>query len=254
MIRNFEIHNDRLNSVKYPKGVTGNVNTYVCQFDIACDIPDLIWFCIFKQGGTVYRQLIENSSCLIPSEVLVSAEPLYIGCYGTNADDNITRVSTNLIYFDVKEGAYSESTIPDTPTPDVWETLVSKTVPIIGENGNWFTYDLQTGTYVDTGKPSQGGGNGDGTNLTPEQMANINDVPNKADKSYVDEKVGDVTALASEAKSSANSARLIAEGANETARYAENIAEEVSSAIGDIETALDNIIDIQNNLIGGGSV
>lgn len=155
MIRNFEIHNDRLKSVKYPKGVTGNVNTYICHFDIACDIPDLIWFCVFKQGDIVYRQTIENNTCKIPQEVLVNTEPLYIGCYGTNAKDDIKRVSTNLIFFDVKEGAYSESTMPDTPTPDVWETLVSKTIPIIGENGNWFVYDMTEDKYVDTGKPSK---------------------------------------------------------------------------------------------------
>lgn len=161
MVRNFEIHNDRLKSVKYPKGVTGNVNTYSCQFDIACDIPDLVWFCIFKQGDVVYRQIIENGTCIIPSEVLVNTEPLYIGCYGTNAE-RITRVSTNLIYFDVKEGAYSESTMPETPTPDVWETLVNKTIPIIGENGNWFVYDITSEKYIDTGKPSQGSGGGTG--------------------------------------------------------------------------------------------
>ena len=156
MIRNFEIHNDRLKSVKYPKGVTGNVNTYICHFDIACDIPDLLWFCIFKQGETVYRQIIENDTCKIPQEVLVNTDPLYIGCYGTNANDEIKRVSTNLIFFDVKEGAYSESTLPDTPTPDVWETLVSKTIPIIGENGNWYIFSMNDGKYIDSGVRAYG--------------------------------------------------------------------------------------------------
>lgn len=197
MIRNFEIHNDRLKSVKYPKGVTGNVNTYVCHFDIACDIPNLLWFCIFKQGETVYRQIIENNTCKIPQEVLVNTEPLYIGCYGTNANDDIKRVSTNLIYFEVKEGAYSESTMPDTPAPDVWETLVSKTIPIIGENGNWFVYDIAAGEYVDTGKPSGG------SSLSESQLEHINKIP------------------------------------------------EIEENIGDIDKALDTIIDIQNELMGG---
>ena len=201
MIRNFEIHNDRLKSVKYPKGVTGNVNTYVCHFDIACDIPNLLWFCIFKQGETVYRQIIENNTCKIPQEVLVNTEPLYIGCYGTNANDDIKRVSTNLIYFEVKEGAYSESTMPDTPTPDVWETLVSKTIPIIGENGNWFVYDITTGKYVDTGKPSQGTssgeGGGSGGGVVDDKMSDTstNAVQNKVIKEYVDGNVGDIDKL-----------------------------------------------------------
>lgn len=193
MIRNFEIHNDRLRSVKYPKGVTGNVNTYVCHFDIACDIPDLIWFCVFKQGDIVYRQTIENNICKIPQEVLVNTEPLYIGCYGTNAKDDIKRVSTNLIFFDVKEGAYSESTMPDTPTPDEWETLVSKTIPIIGENGNWFVYDMAEGKYVDTGCPSRGKSSGGDVDLsnyyTKQETQRFIDNQGFATQLYVDNEI-----------------------------------------------------------------
>lgn len=33
-------------------------------------------------------------------------------------------------------------------------------VPCIGDNGNWFIWDAETGAYVDSGKPSQGSGSG----------------------------------------------------------------------------------------------
>lgn len=62
--------------------------------------------------------------------------------------------------------------------------------PIIGENGNWLVFDFESGAYVDSGVSASGGGN----SLTEEQLANINAVPNKADKSYVDGLVGDIDA------------------------------------------------------------
>ena len=167
MIREFKIQNDRLTSVKYPKGVTGNVNTYICQFDISCDVPDLLWFCVFIQGKEVYIRDIVDNTCLIPEEVLADAEPIYIGCYGTNCSDNIKRVSTNLVFFDVRQGAYTEGTQPKVPTPEVWETLMARMTPIIGENGNWFTYDITVGDYVDTGKSASVGGGGTGSSDLP---------------------------------------------------------------------------------------
>lgn len=153
---NFNIKNDRLTSCGHDFGFTGNVNTYFCRFEVECDIEGLIWFCVFKQGEKIYRQLIENGLCIIPQEVLKIQVPLYIGCYGTNADDEIRRISTNLIYFDIKQGAYSEATAPEAPSPDVWEILVSKTVPIIGENGNWYIYDVNAESYIDTGTSAKG--------------------------------------------------------------------------------------------------
>ena len=33
-------------------------------------------------------------------------------------------------------------------------------VPYIGDNGNWYIWDAEAGAYVDSGKPSQGGGSG----------------------------------------------------------------------------------------------
>ena len=172
---NFTIKNDKLKAVSSPKGKTGNVNTYTCNFDIACDIPNLIWFCVFKQGDNIYSQHITDGSCVIPYEVLSDVKPLYIGCYGTNADDGIKRVSTNFVYFDVKQGAYSEATAPETPTPDLWESLIGKTVPYIGDNGNWFIYDMKTKSYVDSSYPSCGSGGIDTPGLANKDLSNVED-------------------------------------------------------------------------------
>ena len=177
---NFTIKNDELKSVAYPKGVTGNVNTYKCIFDIECTIEGLTWFCVFKQSGKIYNKLIEDNMCVIPYEVLTVTEPLYIGCYGTNADDDIKRVSTNFVYFDVKQGAYSEANAPETPTPDVWEDLINKTIPYIGENGNWYVWDMNSNDYVDSGYKAQGDTPKKGVDYwTPDDKAEITE--------YIDE-------------------------------------------------------------------
>ena len=164
---NFKIQNDRLEAVGSPSGVTGNINTYVCNFDITCAISDLIWFCVFKQGSLVYDKIMENNTCLIPYEVLTNPEPLYIGCFGKKADGELKQVSTNMVYFDLKQGAYEVGDIPAEPPEDAYTILLkSLKAPYIGENGNWYEWDVETLTYKDSGV----GANGSGESVTDEQI------------------------------------------------------------------------------------
>lgn len=148
----FTVVNDKLVCTKRDIPLTGNVNTYRCVFQIESDIENLYWFCVFEREGNAYVQPILNGECFIPREVLLSEGGIKIGCYGTNLNENdYKRVSTNWVYFNSLEGAYSEASVPEVPEPDLWEELVLKSVPSIGENGNWFIYDMSQGKYVDTG-------------------------------------------------------------------------------------------------------
>ncbi|MBQ7985689.1 MAG: hypothetical protein IJ304_00275 [Clostridia bacterium] len=144
---NFKIQGDRLIAGSVLEGNSGNVGTYICNFDIL-DNKGYMWLCVFKKGDTAYKQVIKQGKCVIPHEVLETCGNIQIGCYGVW--DNV-RVSTNWLTFDVAEGAYSNATVPQEPTPDVWEELMLKTLPYIGESGNWFTYDIEKETYVDSG-------------------------------------------------------------------------------------------------------
>lgn len=92
--------------------------------------------------------------------------------------------------------------------------------PIIGENGNWLVYDFNVGGYVDTGISASG------EVLTEEQLANIDAVPDKADKKDLPTKVSQLT----------NDKEFV------TQNYVDNL-------VGDIDVALDNILAIQNSLI-----
>lgn len=149
---NFKIQNDRLVAGSVLEGNSGNVGTYICNFEIL-DNADFLWLCVFKKGDVAYQQVIEDGSCIIPKEVLEEPDNIEIGCYGTSSD---MRISTNWLTFSVKDGAYSVATAPQVPTPDVWEELMQKTLPYVGESGNWYVYNIETETYVDSGMPSRG--------------------------------------------------------------------------------------------------
>ncbi len=180
----FSIKNDLLVLNGQAKGVTGNVNSYVCSFDILTD-GDLTWLCVFKQGENAYQQVIENGKCIMPKEVLEAVGEVQIGCYATNEEK---RISTNWVELNISEGAYTDATLPQEPLPDVWETLVMRTLPYIGENGNWYVYDKEKGEYIDSKQPSKGEkGN---TGYTPVRGADYWTDADKAEiKAYVEEAI-----------------------------------------------------------------
>ena len=157
----FFIDNDKLICQKFRSLYTGNVNTYKCVFRIKSDVQGLTWFCVFKHGDLIRQTEIVNNSCMIPHELLSNKGTLSIGCYAVNPDENnYKRISTGWVNINLKTGAYSEATAPDIPSPDVWETLILKSVPYIGDNGNWFIYSLEENKYIDSGVSASGGGGG----------------------------------------------------------------------------------------------
>lgn len=212
------INNDKLTCRNFFSINTGNVETYRCVFDIKTTLPGLTWFCVFKQGENVHRRAIKDNSCSVP-EITDSNEPLFIGCYATNSDEtDFKRLSTNWLNANLKSGAYSEATAPETPSPDVWETLVSKSVPIIGENGNWYLYDFSSGEYKDSGVSAQGTGGGGGASITVDDKissTSTNPVQNKVVKEQIDildNRISSATHGASSAFNIANEAKTIALG------------------------------------------
>ena len=151
----FKIKDDMLVLEGKRKTVSGNVNFYECGFDIQTN-QELVWICVFKKGDEVYQQAIENGACLIPEEVLLKDGKIEVGCYATSNFQDFKRVSTNWVLLEISKGAYSEGTAPKIPEKDVWETLILKSVPVIGENGNWYIFDIEKMEYVDSGRNSVG--------------------------------------------------------------------------------------------------
>ncbi len=155
MIFEFMIDNDRLKTAEQRAGNSGSKNVYTCYFEIIGEGDSLIWFCVFRNENDTYLQKLLGGECIVPYEVLQNFGAVQIGCYATDKEGT-KRISTNWVNLYIDEGAYCDATAPEVPAADVWETLVSKTVPIIGDNGNWFLYDTADEKYVDSGKPSRG--------------------------------------------------------------------------------------------------
>lgn len=94
----------------------------------------------YQSKKDVYHQVMENDSCTIPWEVMAKQGTLNIGVIGISG--NVTRTS-NLVKLKIVEGAITtETAVPD-PTPDIWQQML--TLYHIGDNGNWYVGDQDTG-------------------------------------------------------------------------------------------------------------
>ena len=154
MTYSFKIDDDYLIETSHFDAVSGNKNVYLCEFEINCTQSGAVWFAVFKKGENAYVTPILNRKCTVPYEILEKEGTAYIGCYAEC--DGEKRISTNWLPIKVESGAYSEGTAPEPPEPSLWETLLGNSVPVINENGNWFTYDMTSGEYADTGFTARG--------------------------------------------------------------------------------------------------
>ena len=121
---NFSVFKDRIKPLSPTKGVSGNTNFYECTFEFSEDWDSLAAFAVFVGEGA-YPAGIDDGKCIVPHEVLEESGEIYIGVYATNGEDNLLRISTNLIPFEVEEGAFREGNLPIAPSPDVWETYIA---------------------------------------------------------------------------------------------------------------------------------
>ena len=80
------------------KAYTGNVNSYICEFDLSEDWDGLSVFAVFSGGDDAYTVLLsEDMHCKIPVEMLSAVGTCAVGLFGTNAsEDNLMRISTGL--------------------------------------------------------------------------------------------------------------------------------------------------------------
>ncbi len=156
---NITVNGDKIKIDKPVKVAhTGNVNTYRCNFAFSDEWSGLSSFLVSFIGGVYYTTPIVNNSCILPKEVCMRPGYAALGVFGTNGSEtDFRRISTGLKTFYIEEGAYRNGdSTPQEPQPELWETLVNKNIPKIGENGNWYVYNIQKGEYIDSGSSSKG--------------------------------------------------------------------------------------------------
>lgn len=197
----FSVHGDRLEAVGRNEAYTGNVNTYQCVFQFSEAWDGFSPVAVFSVDGEFITVSIADGQCDLPAEALTDRKNIRIGVYGTKSagQDDYQRISTNWTPpFYIREGAYCEGTAPEVPTPELWEQYVAQMqaaidngCPQIGENGNWFLWDVSEKQLADSGLPSRGiqgpkGDKGDKPQkgvdyFTPEDIESLG-IDEKADK------------------------------------------------------------------------
>lgn len=123
----FNVAGDKLTVVNEQRLYSGNVNYYRCEFDFTSDWIELLKFAVFVLPTKSYTVEIEENKCFFPTEALEAADNIYIGVFGSAADEsNIIRISTNLCSLNVSEGAYREAVAASEGELSLWERYVAE--------------------------------------------------------------------------------------------------------------------------------
>lgn len=155
---------------------SGSVNVYLVQFAFSADWDGLDKTAVFRAGDTKISVVLDATNrCQIPWEVLENrGRPLEAGVYGTK-NGTVVLPTIWATLGTIKEGASpGENTQP--PTPDVYSQILAAAskaeqiaqsvrddadsgafAPYIGENGNWWIGDKDTGVYSGGEAPVIGG-------------------------------------------------------------------------------------------------
>lgn len=105
---------------------SGSVNVYSVRFKFSPDWDGLDKRCVFRTGydtgNVIAVELDENGRCVIPWEVLTTADKLlYAGVYGTKGEEIVLPTVWALLG-KILQGTYpGEGSGP--PTPDAWQQL-----------------------------------------------------------------------------------------------------------------------------------
>ncbi|MBO5136451.1 MAG: hypothetical protein J6C17_03625 [Clostridia bacterium] len=162
MIFNYAVNDDKIiftNTVVY----TGNVNTYECKFSFSPKWDSFNKFAVFS-GDKNYTVPVTDDSCKIPKEALKTDRTVYVGIFGSSKENGTDILSTSLAPIKVSKGAYNED-ITETlaPTPEIWQeyintitSLMSHSVPKIGEDACWYIWDEDKKDYINTGVKAKG--------------------------------------------------------------------------------------------------
>lgn len=124
---NFSVNGDKLRLSGKNDAVSGNSNTYNCNFDFSNDYNDMVCFAVFTASDENFTVEIRDNKCLVPYEVLESGELFQIGVFATKENDGeFKRLSTNSVGINVVTGAYTVFSVPG--TPDLWEIFLNDVI------------------------------------------------------------------------------------------------------------------------------
>lgn len=120
--------------------------------------------------------LDDNNSCLVPWEVIKAP---YFSVSVVCGD----RITANVEKVEVERSGYIEGETPKAPSPDLYNQIINMLhPPYIGENSNWYVWDDESKSFIDTGICAKGYTPQKGVDyFTPEEIEALG-IAKKADK------------------------------------------------------------------------
>ena len=102
------VKNEKITKRPDIKLLTGNIGTYTISFDFDEHWQGLLKFVSFTNASETYVVEAKNDSVTIPSEILENPGLWSFGVFATNGEDNIKRISSNLLEFEVVKGVFKD--------------------------------------------------------------------------------------------------------------------------------------------------
>lgn len=141
----FKVQHQTITRTDKYEVVGGSQNYLHARFTFCAEWADMAVVAVFStNSGKHYSVAIENGECLVPWEVLLGAE-FWVGVFGGD------RLTTSTTRVPVKPGVKLNASPGGQPTPSAYEALVKrvedamKNAPFIGDNGNWWIGEEDTG-------------------------------------------------------------------------------------------------------------
>ncbi len=140
---------------------------------------------IFGSDNKYYNVILADNCCIVPWEVIKAPFFTVSAVCGD-------RITANVVRVDVERSGFAEGEAPKEPTPDVYAQVLNLAKPPhIGENGNWYTWNVKSKGFEDSGIKAEGVNGMDGKDgYTPQRGIDYWTDADKAEiKGYVDEAI-----------------------------------------------------------------
>ena len=100
---------------------SGEYNVQQCEFTFSNEYNGLTKMAIFSNEDSSYTTMINNGSCIIPSEILQTEGTIGLGVYGylVQGDNLIKRYSPKPVFFNVELGSYQLAQESQDPSSDI---------------------------------------------------------------------------------------------------------------------------------------
>jgi len=100
---------------------SGEYNIQECNFTFSSEYDGLTKMAIFSNEDNSFTAMINNGSCIIPSEILQNEGTIGLGVYGylVQGDNLIKRYSPKPVFFNVELGSYQLAQESQDPSSDI---------------------------------------------------------------------------------------------------------------------------------------